>query len=217
MLRAPGPIEVVQAMRKEKPIGSIVVARTQPGVFPDRHVELLRTFAEQAAIAIENVRLFTDLEKRNLELRDSLQQQTATADVLKVISRSAFDLQAVLDTLVESAVRLCEAYDAAIFLKDGGDRLCLHAHHGPIPIDFTGWPISRDWVTGRAVVDGKPVHAAQELSPEVAARDQLFFSHTTYQLIMRRATSPPASDRITTAIVYQIATKSGESSVQCEA
>ncbi|WP_033057206.1 GAF domain-containing protein [Sinorhizobium arboris] len=148
----------VPIMRKEKPIGSIVVARTQPGVFPDRHVELLRTFAEQAAIAIENVRLFTDLEKRNLELRDSLQQQTATADVLKVISRSAFDLQAVLDTLVESAVRLCEAYDAAIFLKDGGDRLCLHAHHGPIPIDFTGWPISRDWVTGRAVVDGKPVH-----------------------------------------------------------
>ncbi|MDK1493247.1 GAF domain-containing protein [Sinorhizobium sp. 7-81] len=147
----------VPIMRDSGPIGTIVVARTQPGVFPDRQVELLQTFADQAAIAIENVRLFTDLEKRNLELKESLRQQTATADVLKVINRSPFDLQAVLDTLVESAAQLCEAYDSAIFLKDG-DTLHVRAHHGPIPIDFPGWPVSRNWVTGRAVVDRRPIH-----------------------------------------------------------
>ncbi|PSH64301.1 histidine kinase [Phyllobacterium brassicacearum] len=147
----------VPIMRDGNPIGTIVVARTEQGVFPDRQVELLKTFADQAGIAIENVRLFTDLETRNLELKESLQQQTATADVLKIISRSAFNLQAVLDTLVESAGRLCEAHDAAIFLKDG-DMLHLRAHHGPIPIDFPGWPVSRDWVTGRAVVDRRPIH-----------------------------------------------------------
>src|SRR4051794_4020608 len=83
-------------------IGFIAVTRVQPGPFPDHHVQLLRTFADQAVIAIENARLFEEVQAKTRALTESLQQQTATADVLKVISRSAFDLQAVLNTLVES-------------------------------------------------------------------------------------------------------------------
>ena len=98
-------------LREGSPIGVLLVSRAIVQPFHDKHIELLTTFADQAVIAIENVRLLN-------ELRDSLQQQTATADVLKVISRSAFDLRAVLDTLVESAARLCAADQGAVMQRD---------------------------------------------------------------------------------------------------
>jgi two-component system, NtrC family, sensor kinase len=138
-------------------LGHLWAFRPQVRLFTDKQVELVQNFAAQAVIAIENTRLLS-------ELRESLQQQTATADVLKVISRSTFDLQIVLDTLVESACRLCDAYDSVLLLKDG-ESLVFGAHHGPIPVDFVKLPITRAWTAGRSVVDCTPVHV-HDLSAE---------------------------------------------------
>ena len=144
-------ILAVPLIREGRAVGTINLRRTEIRPFEQKHISLLTAFAAQAVIAIENARLLN-------ELRESLQQQTATADVLKVISHSTFDLQVVLDTLVELATRLCEAYDSVIFLRQG-ERLSIRAHHGPIPLGLSELRlIGPGWVTGRAVLAREPVH-----------------------------------------------------------
>ena len=164
----------VPLLREGIPIGVIALMRRAVKPFTDKQIELVTTFADQAAIAIENARLLSELRQRTTDLTESLQQQTATADVLKVISRSTFDLKAVLNTLVGSSAALCEAYDTTIFLREEGS-LVVKAHHGPIPIDFVRRPITRGWTAGRAAVDGKAVHVhdlttARDEFPESTAR-----------------------------------------------
>jgi two-component system, NtrC family, sensor kinase len=113
-------------------VGVMVIARSQTGPFPRRQIELLRTFADQAVIAIENARLFDEVKAKTRDLGEALQQQTATADVLKVISRSAFDLDSVLATLVTSAAKLCEAEKGVIFLREDNSYR-LVSNHGFSP------------------------------------------------------------------------------------
>jgi GAF domain-containing protein len=140
----------VPLLRETDLVGVIAMWRREVRPFTDKQIELVTNFAHQAVIAIENSRLLN-------ELQESLQQQTATADMLKVISRSTFDLQAVLKTLVESAAQLCDAYDSAIWRPED-DRLLLVAHHGPIPAETL--PLIRGTVAGRTVLDGRAVHIA---------------------------------------------------------
>ena len=117
-------------------IGFIAVTRVQPGTFPDHHVQLLRTFADQAVIAIENARLFDEVQAKTRELSEALTYQTGSENILKVIASSPTDVGPVLQAIVESACELCEAYDAIVRLRDG-DELRLSAHHGPIPTSLT--------------------------------------------------------------------------------
>ena len=152
----------VPLLRENEPIGVIVLSRQRVEPFTDKQIELVTTFADQAVIAIENVRLFDEVQARTKELIESLQQQTATADVLKVISRSTFDLRTVLQTLIESAARFCDAEKATIIReRDGafyraeayGFSREFLAYAETVPID-----VDRGSAAGRSLLEGQIVH-----------------------------------------------------------
>jgi two-component system NtrC family sensor kinase len=154
----------VPLLRERSPIGVILLMRRRVQPFADKQIELVETFADQAVIAIENVRLFEEVQARTNDLSESLQQQTATADVLKLISRSTFDLRTVLQTLVESAARFCDADKATIIRERDGAFYRAEAHgfsrefmdyvkHVPIEME-------RGSASGRAVLEGRLIHIA---------------------------------------------------------
>jgi GAF domain-containing protein/two-component sensor histidine kinase len=156
-------VVAVPMHHNDQVMGAIIVGRAGPDrtarPFSSREIHLLETFAAQAVIAIENVRLFQELEARNRELTEALEQQTATGAILRVISGSPTDIQPVLDAVAESAMRLCDARDASILLVDQG-VLRVVASHGPMARWWPeeGVPIGRGSLTGRAVVDRRTIH-----------------------------------------------------------
>jgi GAF domain-containing protein len=162
----------VPMMRERGPIGAITVARLKPVAFSETQMALLQTFADQAVIAIENVRLFKELEARNSDLRAALEQQTSTSEILRVISSSPTDEQPVFDAIVQSARRLCEATFSVVFLLetgqltlaavDGVDAAGITALHGAYPR-----PVARDTTSGRSILDRRVVHLEDSwLDPE---------------------------------------------------
>jgi signal transduction histidine kinase len=155
----------VPLLRDGETIGVFGLTRTDVRPFTDKQMELVSIFADQAVIAIENVRLFDQVQAKTEDLAEALRYQTGSASILNVIASSPTDVQPVLKAIVESACELCEAYDAVAILKNG-EELQLRAHHGPIPMSRQRWAHDRTSVSGRAMADRRPVHVHDVLADE---------------------------------------------------
>jgi GAF domain-containing protein len=159
----------VPMLREGNPIGVIVVTREEGGAFSDTQLALLQTFADQAVIAIENVRLFTELDARNRELTESLEQQTATSEILRAISASPTDTQPVFDTIAQRAVRVCDGTHCVVHRVDGA-LIHLVAHHGLSAESLEAFrrvypvPLTADTLAARAIREGTVIHRPDLLS-----------------------------------------------------
>ncbi len=155
----------VPLLRGGEPIGAIAVGRAEPGPFPPAQIVLLQTFAEQAAMAIENMRLFAERETRNRELAEALEHQTATSDILRVLSRMPNEVQPVFDAIVNAGVRLFEGAAVAISRHEGGlVRSVAIAEEDPVRAarwrKVFPFPLSRDYIHGAAILDCRVVDVA---------------------------------------------------------
>src|SRR4029434_9980404 len=161
----------VPLLRKGAGIGTITIWRDFVEPFTERQIDLVKTFADQAVIAIENVRLFQELEVRNRDLIEALEQQTATSEILRVIASSPTNLQPVLDVVAESAARLCEANDALIYRVDGS-ILRRVAHYGPVPMaeGMEIREISPQSVNGQAIIEHETIHVHDLLDERMRER-----------------------------------------------
>jgi two-component system, NtrC family, sensor kinase len=198
----------VPLLHEGNPIGAFAVARANAGSFPERQITLLQAFADQAVIAIRNVRLFDEVQARTNDLTESLEQQTATSEVLKVISRSAFDLQPVFETMAENAVKLCEAERAFIFRFDGKQLRAVATYNvGAETRQFVDQnPITpgRHSVSARAALERRTVQV-----PDVQADQEYAYAARDVELIRTVLAVPmlKGDDLVGTITIFRLEAK----------